>query len=712
MKNKTITRKYLILPLVLAGTIAFADNDIHTGELSGDYSGESHIDSVWENTYVKDGEKVIFSTSTNKTDYTRANFTGANLTSASFRNATLKDAKFTNATIKGADFYETVIFAGAVSVGFTEAQLKSTKSYQEKDLSGINLGRNYLGDWNFSGQNLTSASFSSANLKNADFTNATINGANFNGVNNFTEAQLKSTKSYQEKNLSGINLGYSLDLSGWDFNGQNLTSAYFGWANLKNADFTNANLTSARFDDVPLTDVDFTNAIVKNASFAGTKLTGFTEAQLKSTKSYQEKDLSGISLSNRDLSGWDFNGQNLTSASFIVATLTNTDFSNANLTSVNFIGAILTDTNFTNANLTSARFDSATLTDMDFSNMTIKDGSFWGATLENVNFTNADLTSTNFNKATFTNVDFTNANLTSTNFYNTTFTNVDFTNATIKGGKFGGINGFTETHLKSTKSYQEKDLSGILLSESDLSGWDFSGQNLQNSRFRYATLSDANFKQADLRGSDLTGITGSLKTQNTIWTDGEIKNFTMESVDDSLTIRAYVPATSGGAMINAKIADDASISGGAVLTLEQGAVLEIASGKTLSVLDNSEIIFNVDAAASDATKILLGENSKLVFGSDSKIIVNLDGVISPDDSYALSVIEVAADACISVADAISKDNLVLNVNGEAYDSDKWGFNFDPTTGALTINVNVPEPTTVAAIFAALALAFAVYRRRR
>ena len=710
MKNKTIIKGCLILSLTLTGTIAFAYYDIHTGELSGDYSGENHIDSVWENTYVKDGEKVIFSTSTNKTDYTRANFTGANLTSASFRNATLKDAKFTNATIKGADFYETVIFAGAVSVGFTEAQLKSTKSYQEKDLSGINLGHNYLGGWNFSGQNLTSAYFGWANLKNTDFTNATINGASFNGVNNFTEAQLKSTKSYQEKNLSGINLGYSLDLSGWDFNGQNLTSAYFYSSTLANADFTNANLTSARFDNTTLTNADFANATVKNTSFPDGK--GFTETQLKSTKSYQEKDLSGINLFHHDLSGWNFSGQNLTSSIFQKSTLTNTDFSNANLTSVNFITAILTDTNFTNANLTSAIFDSATLTDMDFSNMTIKDGNFWGATLENVNFTNADLTSTNFNKATFTNVDFTNANLTSTNFYNATLTNVDFTNATIKGGTFGRINGFTETQLKSTKSYQEKDLSGILLSGNDLSGWDFSGQNLQNSRFRYATLSDVNFKQADLRGSDLTGITGSLKTQNTIWTDGEIKNFSMESVDDSLTIRAYVPATSGGAMINAKIVDDASISGGAVLTLEQGAVLEIASGKTLSVLDNSEIIFNVDAAASDATKILLGENSKLVFGSDSKIIVNLDGVISPDDSYALSVIEVAADACISVADAISKDNLVLNVNGEAYDSDKWGFNFDPTTGALTINVNVPEPTTVAAIFGALALAFAAYRRRR
>ena len=480
---------------------------------------------------------------------------------------------------------------------------------------------------------------------------------------------------------------------------------------MANADFSNANLTSARFDNTTLTDVDFANATVKNTSFSGGK--GFTETQLKSTKSYQEKDLSGINLFHLDLSGWNFSGQNLTSSIFQDSTLTNTDFSNANLTSAWFIGAILTDTNFRNANLTSAKFDEATLTDMDFSNKTIKDAWFWGATLANVDFTNADFTSTTFQGTTLTDVNFTNANLTSAIFYNATLTNVDFTNATLKKVGFEGTvsKGFTEAQLKSTKSYQEKDLTGIRLSNNDLSGWDFSGQNLQNSNFNSATLSDVNLKQADLRGAYLKDITGSPNTQNTIWADGEIKNFSMTSKDDSLTIRKYVPATSGGAMINAKIADDATISGGAVLTLEEGAILEIMAGKTLTVANNSEIIFNVDVA-SDNTKILLNSGSTLAFGADSKVTINLDGVISPDDSYTFSVIEAAADACISGADAISKDNLVLNVNGEAYDSDKWGFNFDPTTGALTINVNVPEPATVAAIFGAVALAFAVYRRRR
>ncbi len=183
----------------------------------------------------------------------------------------------------------------------------------------------------------------------------------------------------------------------------------------------------------------------------------------------------------------------------------------------------------------------------------------------------------------------------------------------------------------------------------------------------------------------------------------------MESVGDNLTIRKYEPATSGGAMINAKIVDDASISGGAVLTLEQGAVLEIASGKTLSVLDDSEIIFNVDAAT-DATKILLGENSKLVFGSDSKITINLDGVASPDDSYTFSVIESAAGAQVMGTDSLKKENVILNVNGETFDSSKWTLDFDSSTGSFNINVNVPEPAEWAAILGAIAIAFALKRR--
>ena len=200
------------------------------------------------------------------------------------------------------------------------------------------------------------------------------------------------------------------------------------------------------------------------------------------------------------------------------------------------------------------------------------------------------------------------------------------------------------------------------------------------------------------------------QTKNTIWTDGVIKDFSMKSSDDSFSISAYEPATAGGATINAKLVDDAEISGGAVLTLEQGAVLEIAAGKTLSVLDGSGLIFNVDTAAADATKILLGENSKLAFSSDSKVTINLDGVIPEGDSFSFSVVETIVGSQVLGTDSLKKENVVLNVNGEEYDSSKWDFDFDESTGAFNINVNVPEPAEYAAILGAIAIAFTLKRR--
>ena len=261
------------------------------------------------------------------------------------------------------------------------------------------------------------------------------------------------------------------------------------------------------------------------------------------------------------------------------------------------------------------------------------------------------------------------------------------------------------------------DFTGATFYYGSLYQADLTDANLTNAclirTYMWANLTNTILKNTDLRGAVLLGsCSGTPIIQNTIWDDGVIRNFLMKSSNDSFFIRKYVPPVEGERLINAKIADDASISGGAVLTLEQGAVLEIASGKTLSVLDDSEIIFNVDAAASDATKILLGENSKLVFGSDSKITINLDGVISPDDSYTFSVIETVAGSQVIGTDSLKKENVILNINGEAYDSEKWGFDFDPSTGSLNINVNVPEPATYAAIFGALALAFAAYRRRK
>ena len=257
------------------------------------------------------------------------------------------------------------------------------------------------------------------------------------------------------------------------------------------------------------------------------------------------------------------------------------------------------------------------------------------------------------------------------------------------------------------------------------SGSDFYNTRLNGGYFGYATMHNVNFTHAqfysvefthtDMRGSfsnseQNLGL-NTIKTKNAIWWDGEIKSFSMSSVEDNFSIRKYVPATTDGAMINAKITNDASISGGAVLTLEEGAVLEVSSGKTLTVSDNGEIVFDVDAATDD-TNIILNSGSKLVFGDNSKLTINLTGEVSETDPLHFTVIKAADDSYVLGLDTLPKDNIILNVNGTAYDTGKWGINFDPTTGNLDINVNVPEPASCALALGALAIAFAFMRRRR
>ena len=338
-----------------------------------------------------------------------------------------------------------------------------------------------------------------------------------------------------------------------------------------------------------------------------------------------------------------------------------------------------------------------------------KAATFIATNLTGANFKDSVLSvsSSGFGRVDGASVDFSYANLTNAIFDGATLTScvTEFISYTAISTRcnFKGANLTGASFKNSILHYQYLSWNGTSV--------DFSEVNLMRANFTGTDITGVNFGKSDLRGAIFTNTTGSAIIQNTIWTDGEIKNFAMESVDDSLTIRKYVPATAGGAMINAKIVEDATISGGAVLTLEEGAVLEISAGKTLTVSDNGEIVFDVDAATDD-TNIILNNGSKLVFGDNSKLTINLTGEVSETDPLHFTVIKAADDSYVLGLDTLPKDNIILNVNGTAYDSSKWGINFDPTTGTLDISVNVPEPATCAVALGALAIAFALMRRRR
>ena len=116
-----------------------------------------------------------------------------------------------------------------------------------------------------------------------------------------------------------------------NYNGQDVSGQNFSNRSLINSSWVGANATAANFANATLTDADFTDAIIEGANLSGTTLKGFTQEQLYSTASYQNKDLSGVYFGTAKLNGWDFSEQDLTGATFGNVKLQGTDFTAADL---------------------------------------------------------------------------------------------------------------------------------------------------------------------------------------------------------------------------------------------------------------------------------------------------------------------------------------------------------------------------------------------
>lgn len=394
-------------------------------------------------------------------------------------------------------------------------------------------------------KDLTQAYLIGSDLSSSNFYLTILNNADLSGAN-LTDIFLRSS-TLINANLSGANLTEAFlhiaTLTNADLRGANLTDAYIGDATLTDADLRGANLTDAFIGGATLTNTDFTNSEVHGTSFHSTP--DFTSAQLYTTASYQAGDLTGIDLSDNNLTGWYFNGQNLIGADFESATLTNTDFTNAEVrgTSAEMRGTNLQSTtdsgftatqlystasyqardlsaislgyndlagwNFAGQNLTYANFRESILTNADLRGANLTNVSLLDASLQNADLRGANLTNVFLLDATLMNADLRGANLTDTYFGGVTLTNADFTNSEVRRAKFGSTtdSGFTSAQLYSTASYQAGDLTGIGLNSNNLTEWNFAGQNLTNVSFDHSTLTNADLTNAEVRGANFRSTT-------------------------------------------------------------------------------------------------------------------------------------------------------------------------------------------------------------
>ncbi len=392
----------------------------------------------------------------------------------------------------------------------------------------------------------------------------------------------------------------------------------------------------------------------------------------------------------QDLTGRDFSNQDLTSANFYYATATNANFTNANLSGGGFELAKLENVNFTNANLTSASFD-------------------YAATLTGSNFTDAKLVNANLNNFTATNSNFTNVDFTGASFNS----RMDITGSIIKGANLGSSisNGFTLAHLQSTKSYAtDKDLSGVWFDYNNISNWDLSGLNLQNTSYVATRITGVDVTNSDLRGAEMSVAIGAGNYKNTIMSDGVIKNVSLNSREDRLTIRKYTPATEGGEDIIAKISElDVIIDNDASIDFELGAQLKITNGKSLTVEYGN---MNIDTDLDSSTKMYVDDGAGFYVTDDTVVDVNIIDEIEEGESYLISILEWSDGAIIDelLAQTVENAHIFLWINGKQY-TGEWDAQINGNSFGIAFTA-IPEPSTYAIIFGAIALGFVAYRRRK
>ena len=356
--------------------------------------------------------------------------------------------------------------------------------------------------------------------------------------------------------------------------------------------------------------------------------------------------------------------------------------------SVNLSNMDLSYSNFSNATLASVG-ESKTAT-VSFSSV-----SFRNSNLEGANFESAILVSVGYKAYTNgTCVDFSNLNLAYANF----------TRAQLSVYYNGNQNSVRMVGANLTSANFENTVLGT-----SRSGVNFSKAILHNSNFANARFTSAvNMTYSDLRGANFADVIDidTVKTKNTIMTDGRIENFSMISSDDNFSIRKYTPASEGGEMISAKISEAAAISGGAALTLENGAELEVLNAADLTVENGSSIIINTDADSSTSFKVNSGGG--LAFENGAILEINVVSDLSAQDILQIEIMEFAENASIAGLDALVKgETILLNVNGSEW-LGEWDYALE--NNQMLITVSVPEPAVCAAAIGALALGLALRYR--
>jgi len=206
--------------------------------------------------------------------------------------------------------------------------------------------------------------------------------------------------------------------------------------------------------------------------------------------SFDEYDLSKVSLRNARVNRCSFKYADLILANLQYSDLQNNDFSNAKLIAANLgncdlSGSALFLANMLTANTRNARLENIDFRGHDISGLMLRDVSLAGSNLEGQQLARVDLSNSNLS----------GVNLQGADLANTLFVGANLTNADLRGASLSGA------------IFKSANLSGVDLNGMDLHKADFTAANLSHCDLRNANLSKTKLAGANITGAKLWKIT-------------------------------------------------------------------------------------------------------------------------------------------------------------------------------------------------------------
>ena len=289
--------------------------------------------------------------------------------------------------------------------------------------------------------------------------------------------------SAKAKRYSG---GYFSDAQ-WE--GARLRDATFNRADLARADLSNSDLTRVMFMYATLTRAKLVGAklIGMNAMSAGLVRADLSAVDANSAK-FVEATCVNTCFKSAKLELANFQGANLSCASFLVADLTRANLEGAKIDGADFTGAVLDFAQLSKQCLRNANFNRA-----QFIHATMKDCDCAGISLTKANFSSANLECADFTGSSLPDVDFSDADLKGTKLADVHWPRANLRKADLRGATF---------HMGSTRTGH---VNSTIASEGSKTGF-YTDEYFEQGFKAPEEIHKGNLRGADLRGALITAV--------------------------------------------------------------------------------------------------------------------------------------------------------------------------------------------------------------